>query len=63
MPMIQVVCLTFALPGAIFVLLVAHRRPECTHAVQSDLEDTVHSSLVRKVPLHGLYIQTLEECY
>jgi hypothetical protein len=43
------------------VLIVAHRRPECTHAVQSDIEDTVHSCLARKAPLYGFYIHTLME--
>ena len=39
------------------MLIVAHRRPEFTHAVQRDLEDTVHSSLLRILPPHGFYIR------
>ena len=39
------------------MLIVVHRRPEFTHAVQRDLEDTVHSSLLRILPPHGFYIR------
>jgi hypothetical protein len=33
-PMPQVACLAFTTPFALFKLIVAHRRPKFTHAVQ-----------------------------